>query len=176
MKLFFLGTIITLFGLSTTPSYNAISESDINDDIEVLFTKMTGNWSCEGTTSKGDVTRALLEITTSNQGRILHYHHTGKGNSKNNFHSMWSFDAATEQLTILRQFATPDQGIFTGVYTSKDINTDSLIISEHPVFKPLWAENRFHYEWTTDGMMTIAWQVKREDIWVTGDATSCKRK
>ena len=143
------------------------------DDLKSIFSKMEGQWSCKGETSKGKLTAAEWEVTQAYDGQILVQHHIGLKGNTNQFTSLWAYNEGLKNLTILRQFVTAN-GVYSSVLLGDTWDENTIVFMESSIEGPLWRENRFTYSFATPNTLNVKWETLQDD-WKLGDKMVCTK-
>jgi len=134
---------------------------------------MTGQWDCNGETSKGMDTSAKITFTKSFDENVFLLTQQGTKGHTNKLGSTWAYDLTFENLIVSRHYIT-EKGVDIAMFSGSSWDESQLILEARELWKPLWAENRFIYQLSGSNRLNITWEVKK-DSWKMGDYLECTR-
>lgn len=164
-------TILLMPLLISSGAYADTGKS--KDDLRVIFSKLEGQWSCKGETSKGKLTAANWNVSKDYDGQVLVQNHKGLKGNTNQFTSLWAYNEGLKNLTIVRQFVTAN-GVYSSVLLGDNWDENKVVFKESSIEGPLWRENRFTYEFTDPKTLNVKWETLQDD-WQLGDKMVCTK-
>ncbi len=149
------------------------SSANSPESLNIFFQNLEGKWQCVGESSKGLQTAATITFEQGYGENVYQFTQQGTKGHTNKLVSSWAYSKNLENLVISRHYFLKGD-IYYDVYASDKWNANKLTISAKPFIKPLWAENRFTYEFIDKNEFKVTWEVYKEQ-WKMGDYLDCKR-
>lgn len=179
MKTTLAAVLVSAAFIPSVLSLPAASEEKKDDSrAETLFSffsKMEGSWSCKGEFSNGKPIAADLDLTLSENGRLLHYKHIDHPPNKYRAIGQWSYFNDVDKMIASHYMSFGDTANVS-VYTGTEWTDTKLTFSAEAFQTKLWAENRFTYEVQSKDKMKMLWEVNSKGTWKMGDYINCHRK
>ena len=166
--------------LFTTNLSVANQSTDINSNeqspqsLKKFFNQLEGNWQCIGASAQGTQTSADISFKQSQGEGVYTYIQQGTSGHTNTIASSWAFDQSYKNLLISRHYIN-ESGASLDIYVGELWHKNKLVINAKALWKPLWAENRFTYEFKNKNSFKLLWEVN-SDGWKTGDTLDCNRR
>lgn len=166
-----IGTILPLALLAFSGATFAEEHKD-KDHLHDLFTKMEGEWQCEGAFANGKKLAANVSMKTDYDGRILQYRHEDLPPNTFKARGHWSFTASDNNLVVSLHMAG-DKGSTIATYIGKSWSDNKLTFKAKALWEPLWAENRFTWEVKAPNQLYMLWEREKDGEWHMGDYLNC---
>jgi len=152
----------------------SLAQAASKESLKVLFTKMQGEWQCEGAFASGKALSSNIKFKTDFSGDVMEYRHQDL--APNNFKAagLWSYSQADKNFVATMHFASAEGSTITA-FVSDYWDENHITFKGKELWKPLWAENRFTWKVLSHKEITMVWEVYKNDTWKMGDYLNCRK-
>lgn len=149
-------------------------ERGSKEDLHVLFSKLAGEWRCEGAFADGRPLAADISMKTDHGGNVLLYRHEDHPPTSYKASGVWFFDDKDNNFAALRHRSVGGQAAVSA-YIGDSWDDTTLTFKAKALWGPLWAENRFTFTIEDVDEMSMVWEVAKDAEWRMGDYLDCRK-